>query len=184
VYLLAFFVKFCDSMASQHIINTFKPQERAMTDNSFFQNWMKNMPSMPKGPMDMQSMMEQGRKTFQAITEAQQVCMESLQVIAQRQTEILSQIVQDQTEIAREIATEATPEQKIARGAELIRKSYEKTMDSAREVSDMMQKSTREAGDIINNRVTNALNEVKQTVRAKSDDGSDTQKPSGKNKAA
>ena len=161
-----------------------------MTDNSFFQNWMKHVPSMSQGPVDMQSMMEQGRKTFQAITEAQQVCIESLQVIAQRQAEILSQIVQDQTEIAREIATEATPEQKIARGADLIRKSYEKTIDGAREVADMLQKSSREAGDIINHRVTNALNEVKQTVRksgtpsTEQNDGSDQQKRSGKNNKA
>lgn len=158
-----------------------------MNNNSFFQNWMKNIPAMPQGPMDMQSMMEQGRKTFQAITEAQQVCVESLQVIAQRQAEILSQMVQDQAEIAREIATEATPEQKIARGADLIRKSYEKTIDGAREVADMVQKSGREAGDIINNRVASALNEVKQTVRksgAEAAEGADAAKRSGKNKAA
>jgi phasin family protein len=148
-----------------------------MTDNSFFQNWLKNIPSLPQGPMDMKSMMEQGRKTFQAITEAQQLCVESLQVIAQRQAELLSQIVQDQSEIAREIATEATPEQKIARGAELIRKSYEKTIDGAREVTDMVQKSTREAGDIINHRVANALNDIKKNVNTKNsdDDGETTE---------
>ncbi len=162
-----------------------------MTDNSFFQNWMKNIPALPQGPMDMQSMMEQGRKTFQAITEAQQVCMESMQVIAQRQAEILSQIVQDQSEIAREIATEATPEQKIARGADLIRKSYERTIDGAREVTDMLQKSSREAGDIINNRVATALNEVKQTVRKNAaasssddNDGANAKRAGKNNKAA
>lgn len=139
-----------------------------MTQNPFFQNWLKSMPnmntSMPQTPVDMKTMMEQGRKTFQAITEAQQLCMESLQVIAQRQGEILSQIMQDQNMIAREIANEATPEQKIARGADLIRKSYEKSVVGAREVSDMMNKSVREAGDILNRRVQSALNEVKNTV--------------------
>jgi phasin family protein len=96
----------------------------------------------------------------------------------QRQTELLSQMVQDQSEIAREIATEATPEQKIARGAELMRKSYEKTIDGAREVTDMVQKSTREAGDIISHRVANALNDIKTNVGSKNvadDDGETTE---------
>ena len=144
----------------------YRTERYTMTENPFFKNWLKNTQAMPQGPMDMKSMMEQGRKTFQAITEAQQVCMESLQVIAQRQAEILSQMVQDQSAIAREISGEMTPEDKIAKGADLIRKSYEKTITGAREVSDMMQKSTREASDILNRRVNSALNEIKSTVAA------------------
>jgi phasin family protein len=138
-----------------------------MTTNPFFQNWLKTMSNIQttqQNPLDMQSMMDQGRKTFQAITEAQQLCMESLQVIAQRQAEIMSQMVKDQSEIAREIASETTPENKIAKGADLIRKSYEKTVVGAREMTDMMHKSTREAGDILNRRVNVALNEIKSSV--------------------
>ena len=158
-----------------------------MTQNPFFQNWLKTMSSMTQAtpqtpvemPIDMKVMMEQGRKTFQAITEAQQLCMESLQVIAQRQGEILSQMVQDQSAIAREIASETTPEQKIARGADLIRKSYEKSVVGAREVSDMMNKSVREAGDILNRRVQSALNEVKTVATEK--ESSRTASPKSRN---
>lgn len=140
-----------------------------MTKNPFFDNWLKMdltnpIPGFGSAPVDVKNMMESSRKTMQAITEAQQIALESLQTIAQRQTEILSQFVQDQSAIARDIVNEGTPEEKIARSAELMRKAYEKTVSGSREVADMMSKSTREATDIINKRVTNALNEIKTTV--------------------
>jgi len=90
--------------------------------------------------------------------------MESLQTIAQRQGEIISQFVQDQSAVARDIATEGTPEEKVARSAELMRQNYEKTINASREVADMLGKSTREASDIINKRVTEALAEIKTSV--------------------
>ncbi len=140
-----------------------------MTKNPFFDNWLKvdftkSVPGFGSAPVDMKNIMESSRKTFQAITEAQQVAIESMQTIAQRQGELLSQFVQDQSAIARDIANEGTPEEKIARSAEMFSKAYEKTISSSREVADLLNKSTREASDIINNRVKGALNELKTTV--------------------
>ncbi|PZP54930.1 MAG: hypothetical protein DI586_08440 [Micavibrio aeruginosavorus] len=140
-----------------------------MTKNPFFDNWLKvdfttPIPGFGGAPVDMKNIMESGRKTFQAITEAQQIALESMQTIAQRQTEILSQFVQDQSAIARDIANEGTPEEKIARSAELFGKAFEKTVSSSREVADILNKSAREASDIINNRVKGAINEIKTTV--------------------
>lgn len=139
-----------------------------MTKNPFFENWLKSdlTKSLPGfgAPVDMSTLMESGRKTFQALTEAQQIAIESMQTIAQRQSEILSQFVQDQSAIARDIVNEGTPEEKVARSAELMRRNYEKTINATREVADMLGKSTREASDIINKRVTAALSEIKDSV--------------------
>ncbi len=139
-----------------------------MTKNPFF-DWIKvdlsnSIPGLNSFPVDLKNTMESTRKTLQAITEAQQLAFESLQTVAQRNGEIFSQFVQDQSAIAREIANEGTPEEKIARGADLVRKAYEKTISGSREVADMLNKSTREANDIINNRVTTALKELKTTI--------------------
>ena len=139
-----------------------------MIKNPFFENWLKSdaTKSIPGfgAPVDFSTMMESGRKTLQAITEAQQVAIESIQTIAQRQGEILSQFVQDQSAIAKDIVTEGTPEEKVARSADMMRKNYEKTINASREVADMLGKSTREASDIINKRVTAAFSELKDSV--------------------
>jgi phasin family protein len=141
-----------------------------MAKNSFFDNWLKpnlsNSPfsNMPQAPFGMKEMMESGRKFAQACTEAQQISTQSLQTIIQRQTEILSQMVKDQSAIAKEVMNEGTPEEKIARGAELIRDAYEKTVSGAREVGDIASKSTREAFEILNERVTSCFDEIKSTA--------------------
>ncbi len=156
-----------------------------MTKNPFFDNWLKvdlskTLPGLASVPVDMKNIMESGRKTFQAFSEAQQVAIESFQTIAQRQAEILSQFVHDQSAIASASINEGTPEEKIARSAELVRKSYEKTISSQREVADLLSKSNREATDIINKRVATALNELKSTV----EENPVTSKKSSSNKAA
>lgn len=151
-----------------------------MSTNNFFEQWMKpqfskSIPGVNNLTFDMKAVMESNRKTWQAFTEAQQVAIESMQTSAQRFGEIMSQVVQDHSEIAREIIAEGTPEEKVARGAELVKRSYEKTIGGIREVGDIVNKSSREAGDIINKRVSSALNEITDTIE-------DMPKPSKKEK--
>lgn len=163
-----------------------------MSAKNFFEQWIKpdmtkSIPGVANMPFDMKTVMDSGRKTFQALTEAQQLAVESMQTIAQRQAEIMSQIVQDQSQIAREIINEGTPEEKIARGAELVRRAYEKTVSGMREVNDMMNKSNREATDIINKRVACALSELGNSAeesatkpQKKEDNKKEAKKDSGK----
>lgn len=150
-----------------------------MTDKKNpFENWLnsdvaKSFPSfanvqkMMNNPFDMKTVMESGRKTFQAFGEAQQVTMESLQTIAARQAEIISQMVEDQSAITREILNASSPEEKIARQTDMLRKSYEKTVNNLREVGDMMNKSGREAGDIITKRISASLSEIKSSIETR-----------------
>lgn len=136
-----------------------------------FEAWLKsdyisNFPSpAASGVSGMKGAMEAGRRSIQACAEAQQVAMESLQTIVQRQSEIVSQLLKDNSSMAQEIINEGTPEEKIARGAELIRCAYEKTMSGMQEVGDIYSKSTKEACDIINRRVSACLEEVQCSAR-------------------
>lgn len=153
-----------------------------MSTKNFFEQWMKpefskSIPGVNNLTFDMKAVMESNRKTWQAFAEAQQVAAESIQTALQRNGEILSQLVQDQSEIVREIITEGTPEEKVARGAELAKRAYEKTMGGMREVGDIINKSSREAGDIINKRVSSALNEITDVIE---DQPSSAAKKSGK----
>ncbi len=141
-----------------------------MTKKSFFENWVNPNfsnafpSSLSVSPFDMRNMMDAGRKSVQAFSEAQQIAAESVQAIIQRQTEIMSQLVQDQSSIARDILAEGTPEEKVARGAELIRETYEKAYGAAKEVNDIANKSSREACDIINERFAACLEEIQSSA--------------------
>lgn len=141
-----------------------------MSKNPFFENWLKPnsstsaFPKFPSVPFGMKEIMESSRKSIQAYTEAQQIAAQSFQAIIQRQSEILSQIVQDSSAVAKEVLDEGTPEEKIARSAELIRDAYEKTVNNYREVGDIASKSAREALDVLNGRVSTAFEEIQITA--------------------
>ncbi|HOO51787.1 MAG TPA: TIGR01841 family phasin [Alphaproteobacteria bacterium] len=116
----------------------------------------------------MKDAMEFGRKSIQAYAEAGQITMDSFQTVMQRQSEILSQLVQDNSSMAQEIINEGTPEEKLARGAELIRQAYEKTVCGMQEVNDICSKSSKEACDVINKRISACLEEVQNSVQENS----------------
>jgi len=114
--------------------------------------------------MDMKSLMETHRKNFQALTEAQQRTMLNMQAVAQKQTEIFSQFMEDNSAMAKEIMSEKTPEQKVAKQADIFKKVYERCVLSGQEINELLNKSNKEAGEIINKRVSATLNEIKDTV--------------------
>ena len=146
-----------------------------MSQNPFFENWFKPdtsnsaFPKFPNMPFGVKEMMEASRKSIQACTQAQQIAAQSLQAIAQRQSEILSQMVSDSSAVAKEVMDEGTPEEKIARSAELIREAYEKNINNFREVGDIASKSAREAMDVINDRIASAFEEIKSTAEEAKD---------------
>lgn len=159
-----------------------------MSQNPFFENWFKTdssnsaLPKFPNMPFGVKEMMESSRKSIQACTQAQQIAAQSLQAIAQRQSEILSQMVSDSSAVAKEVMDEGTPEEKIARSAELIREAYEKTINNCREVGDIASKSAREAMDVINDRISCAFDEIKSTAEEAKEQKS-VKKASGKKAA-
>lgn len=140
--------------------------------NSFFDtSLLKQM--MPKQGLsatpvfDLAQIVETQRKNLQAATEALQLGMSSLQQVATRQAELMGKMVQDNSSYASTIMTEGTPEQKVQRQADLVRKSYEATVAGARELGDIISKSGEEAADIINRRVTASLSEFKAAFDSK-----------------
>jgi phasin family protein len=131
----------------------------------FAQNDFSKMFDAYKNPtLDMQSFLETQRKNLQALSQAQQLTFESLQTIAQRQGEILSRLVEDNSNIAREMMAEGTPEDKISRNAELFKTVYARTVSNMKDLSEIINKSSNEATNVINKRVTATMNEIQESL--------------------
>lgn len=118
-------------------------------------------------PFDLGALLETQRKNIEAFTEAQQVAVSNLQTIAQRQAELLTQIVEDNRALSQGILSEGTPEEKVSRQADAVRKSYERSVSSLTELSELVVKSNREAGEIITTRVTASLSELQSGLDKK-----------------
>ncbi|MCB9991267.1 MAG: phasin family protein [Rhodospirillales bacterium] len=112
-------------------------------------------------PFDMKGFMDSQSKNMQAITEAQQLAMEGMQAVIQRQNDMISQMVQDNSTLAQEIMTESSPEQKIARQAEIMKTVYERSIRDMKEIGELISKSNQDASEVLNKRITASLNEIK-----------------------
>lgn len=137
-----------------------------MVRNSFFdpnllQQMMPRQGNTQTPVFDMKVFLEIQRKNAQAVADAWQVGFESAQSAWSRQAEILGRIVQDNSTLASTLMSEGTPEQKVQRQTDMVRKSYEQTVKGAREVTDLLSRSQEEAAEIINRRVSASLTEMK-----------------------
>lgn len=117
-------------------------------------------------PFDMTALMDIQRKNVQAMTEAQQLAVHNMQSIAQRQSEIVSQIIEDNAKIAKEMMGEGSPEDKMAKNADMFKSVYERTIKNMNDLSDMIKKSNEEASGVISNRVSASMGEIKSAMES------------------
>lgn len=149
-------------------------QQKNSSENFFgdmqstFKQMLNNVPS--GYPFDFKTIMDTQRKNIQALTEANQRAFEGWKTLAQRQTEMVSQFMQDNSGLARETFTEGTPETKFAKQTELLKSSYETTMQNAQELVDIAQSCAAEAAEVINQRVVASLSEIKASAKKKAKD--------------
>lgn len=136
-------------------------------DQLFSGDFTKAFSSFQGFPFDMDSLMETQRRNLQAFSDAQQMAIESLKTVAARQSQIFSQLMEENSEIAREAMAEGTPEEKISKQADRMKKVYEKGVAGARELADLVGKSSQAAQDVINKRVSASLTEIKSAVEKK-----------------
>lgn len=141
-------------MAAQNPFSDFFSQNDF---SKFFENYHSS-------PFDVHGFMETQRKNIQALTDAQSLAIENMQALAQRQSTILSEMAEDNAVIAKELMTEGTPEEKIAKNADLLNKAYERSVKNMNELSEMLKQSSQEASEIINKRVKATLNEIKSSM--------------------
>lgn len=146
-------------------------QQKNSAENFFsdMQSTFKQMlNTAPAGyPFDLKTVMEAQRKNIQAITEANQRAFEGWKTLAQRQTEMVSQFMQDNSGLARETLAEGTPEAKFAKQTELLKSSYEKSVQNAQELAEIAQNFATEAAEVINQRVVASLSEIKASTKKK-----------------
>lgn len=119
-------------------------------------------------PASAQTFMETQRRNMQAISEAQQTALENWQGLAQKQANMVSQFVQDNANLAQQIMKEGTPEEKVARQAEIFKKAYETSLAQSQEMASLLTQSSKETADIISRRFSASIKEIKDSVQSTS----------------
>lgn len=139
-------------------------QQKNSADN-FFQamqsNWKDMMTGAPASPFDMKGMMEASRKNFQAMSDLNKQALQGWKTLAQRQSEMVSQFIQDNAGLPTEVMSDVPADQKIARQTAAIQDAYQRSIANTQELAGIAAKCTKDAADIINNRIVATMSEIR-----------------------
>ena len=120
-------------------------------------------PGMP----DMEQLAAAQRRNFEALSAANKVALEGAQAVARRHTEIMQQSMSEMTQAMQSMAGAQDPQAGATKQAEMLKSAYERAVGNMREVADLIQKSNTEALSLLNQRFTEAMDEVKAMTAEK-----------------
>ena len=116
------------------------------------------MPGMP----GMDAFLQAQRRNMEVLSNANRVALEGAQAVARRHMEIMQETMQEVSETMRDLATADSPQAKAAKQTELLKTAYERAVSHMKELADLIQRSNGEALGMLNQRFTEAMDEVKQ----------------------
>jgi phasin family protein len=136
-------------------------QATMMTDD--FTRLVSEM-KLPAGP-DMEVLLSLLKRNMETLFGINRIAADGAQAVAKRHMEIMQQTMSEMSETLRSLAALTdTPQAKAAKQTELLKKAYERALSNTRELSEVIQRSSTEAMELLNHRFTEAMDEVKSLV--------------------
>ncbi|CAN5390786.1 hypothetical protein BH10PSE6_BH10PSE6_07660 [soil metagenome] len=121
-----------------------------------------------KFPMvNVESVVETGRKNFAAMTTASTAAAESMKAIATRQGDMFRAAMEDFSKHGSDVLSAATIEEKIAKQIDFAKKSYDLAITNSKELAGLYTKGQTEAFETLSARVADLTEEVKAAIAAK-----------------
>ena len=111
--------------------------------------------------VNVETMVETGRKNFAAMTTASTAAVESMKTIATRQGDMFRAAMEDFSKHGSEVLAAATVEEKATKQIDFAKKSYELAVANAKELAELYSKGQTEAFAAISNRFAEFAEELK-----------------------
>ena len=146
------------SNAFQTAMTTATAHAKSMTEDIGKMFGGMKMPAMP----DTDALLAAHKRNLETLTAANKVAMEGAQAVIKRNMEIMQQSMAEMGETMRAMTSaDASPQDRAARQADLLKRAYERTLANAKELGEMIQKANTDAMNVLNARVSEAMGEVK-----------------------
>jgi phasin family protein len=110
---------------------------------------------------DVESVMTSQRKNIEALAAANKAATEGMQNVATRQAAILQETLDEATKSFSNFGKAGDPSAAAAKQAELYQAAFEKALANMSELADMVAKSSNEATTVVNQRISDSLDEIK-----------------------
>jgi phasin family protein len=111
--------------------------------------------------LDIDKLIAAQQKNLEAVAEANRVVIEGIQALAKRQVEVVQETMKEASEVVSSLSKAGSPAEFAAKEAELGKSAFEKSVATMREMAEILVKSSQEATDKINARVTATLEEIR-----------------------
>jgi phasin family protein len=119
------------------------------------------LPAVP----DMQALLAAHRRNMETFSAANRIALEGAQAVAKRHMEIMQQTMAELSETMQALASPGdAPQAGAARQTDLVKRAYERAVANTREISELIQRSSGEALELLNKRFVEAMDEVKALV--------------------
>ena len=133
-------------------------------DFSKFTDISKVMSELKVPGVDVDAMLATQQKNIQALTAANQLAFEGMQTVFRRQSEILRQSVEQASAMISELMAAGSPEDKVAKQADLVKSAFEKALANSRELAELVARSNAEAAEVVSKRFSESLEELKVAI--------------------
>ena len=117
--------------------------------------------------VNVETVVETGRKNFAAMTTASTAAVEIFKTIAQRQSDMLRAAMEDLSKHGSDVLGAASIEEKAAKQVDFAKKSYDAVIANTKELADLYTKGHTEAFETLNARVAEMTEEVKAAFAKK-----------------
>ncbi len=117
--------------------------------------------------VNVENVVETGRKNFAAMTTVSTAAVEAMKTIAQRQGDMVRAAMEDFSKHGSEVLAAATVEEKAIKQIDFAKKSYETAMANTKEIADLFGKSQADAFQALSARVAELTEEVKAAIAKK-----------------
>ena len=117
--------------------------------------------------VNVETVVETGRKNFAAVTTASTAAVESMKTIATRQGDMFRAAMEDFSKHGSDVLSAATIEEKIAKQIDFAKKSYDLAITNSKELAELYKKGQTEAFETLSARVADLTAEVKAAIATK-----------------
>jgi phasin family protein len=112
--------------------------------------------------VDIDALVAHRSKNIEALKNANRIALEGMQALTKRQGEIFQETMSETFKAVDAVSKSGSPQDAVAKEVEIAKQGFERALDNMQELAQMMNKASEDATNVINARISETLDEIKE----------------------
>lgn len=131
------------------------------------EQWQKAFGPAQLPQVDTKALFETQSKNLYALISANQAVMAGARNLMQRQAELMREAMEEANSAMQSMGKVSDPKEAAVKQTEIVQAAFDKALSNQKEISELIANNYKEAADAINERFSEALNEIKTAIAKK-----------------